>query len=117
MLQINKDITNTLLFTATESCVLANPYFLFKFTNRTTNDIIYYVATDTSLYNYRFNKATIQGSLFSVFGYYTYEIYEQLSSTNIDPTGLNLVESGFMVVVGDSFTPDEYDGQDNTFVV
>jgi hypothetical protein len=118
MLHITKGSNSTLYFTGTEQCVLSNPYFLFIFTNRTTLETVAYVGTDTSLFSYRYNEVVINGSLFNNedSGYWTYEIYEQVSSSNTNPSGLNKVEEGFMVLSGAAFTPDEYSSQDNTFI-
>jgi len=116
MLHITKDSNSTLLFTGTEQCVLSNPYFLFIFTNTSTNTNVAYVGTDISPYPLRYNKVIIDGSLFKEVGYWTYEIYEQLSDSNTDPNGLNKVEEGFMVLSGADFNPDEYSSQDNTFI-
>jgi len=118
MLHITKGSNSTLYFTGTEQCVLTNPYFLFIFTNTTTNETIAYVGTDTSLFSYRYNKVIINGALFNDedSGYWTYAIYEQASSSNIDPAGLNKVEEGFMVLSGTAYTPNEYNDQDNTFI-
>jgi hypothetical protein len=33
-----------------------------------------------------------------LIGQYTYEIYEQASSSNTNPTGLNMLESGIMML-------------------
>lgn len=118
MLHITKNINSTLIFTGTEQCVLSNPYFLFIFTNTTTNEVVSYVGTNVSSFTGRYDKVIIPGSLFNSYdeGFWTYSIYEQASSSNTDPTGLNKVEEGYMFLKLTAFTPEEYSGQSNTFV-
>lgn len=90
------------LVTLTELTTLTNPYYLFVFTNITTKEqltINVNSASDLSDYPERINVFSIDiVTLFqnSKAGQYSYEVYEQLSSTNINPAGLNLVECGKM---------------------
>jgi hypothetical protein len=41
-------------------------------------------------------------------GQYTYEVYEQASTTNLDITGLNKLETGIMWLTGSSVTYNQY---------
>lgn len=121
MINLTKGNTaNKIIFTGTEQCLLDNPYFLFIFVSRQTNDTVSFVKINSSLYSSRYDEATVNvDTYFSDYndGLWSYKIYEQLSSTNTDPAGLNLVEEGFMKLSpSTAFTPTEYDGQNPIFI-
>lgn len=92
------------LVTLNESTTLVNPYYLFVFTNVSTKVVYTQIVnsnSDTSDYPdriniYSFNTITLFAT--AQAGQYSYEVYEQESSTNIDPTDLNLVECGKMLL-------------------
>jgi hypothetical protein len=90
--------------TLNESTTLANPYYLFVFTNVATKveyKQIVNSTSDTSAYPDRinvYNYNTITLFATAQAGQYSYEVYEQLSSTNTNPSGLNLVECGKMLL-------------------
>lgn len=95
------------LVTLSESTTIVNPYYLFVFTNITTKDTIKTVvnsASDISEYPDRINIFSISISLFSSAkaGQWYYEVYEQDSAVNVDPTGLNMVECGKMLLLPSS---------------
>lgn len=95
------------LVTLNESKTLENPYYLFIFTNVTTKDKIKTIvnsASDTSAYPERINIFPISVSIFAnaKTGQWSYDVYEQESSTNLDPSGLNLVECGKMLLLPSS---------------
>lgn len=128
MLIINKNTTgNRLVFTGFEKGVLVNPYYLFKFTKDDTSTSFYVIGTDISTYQERFNECLIDetttpnpvnGEIELVTGVYRYNIYEQASSTNLDPTGLTEVEFGFLRVRDLSVVNNvEYNGSTLTDVV
>ena len=104
--------------TLTESTTLTNPYYLFVFTNVATK-VVYKVivnsTSDLSPYPERYNLYSIDVStLFATAqaGQYSYEVYEQASSTNTDITGLNLVECGKMKLLqSTSLTQQGYEPQ------
>ena len=90
--------------TLTESTTLTSPYYLFVFTNVSTK-VQYKInvnsTTDSSLFKTRinifsFNTITLFATAQS--GQYSYEVYEQESSSNLDPTYLNMVECGKMLL-------------------
>jgi hypothetical protein len=67
------------------------------------------------LYKDRYNEFSIVtntnfGS--SLNGQYVYQIYEQASTSNTNPTGLNLLETGIMELVGTPFEFTEYSTTD-----
>jgi hypothetical protein len=87
---------------------------LFVFTNRSANTEVKFVRlnnTDISQYKDRYNEFSIvTNTNFSTAlnGQYDYDIYEQTSTSNLNPAGLNLLESGIMELVGTPFNFTEY---------
>lgn len=114
MIHLTKGETNTIVLTLTEKQLLTNPNYLFVFTNRSSNEVISFVklnATDTSLYKDRFNEFSIVTNTYfntALNGQYTYEIYEQVSTLNINPSGLNKLETGIMWLLGTTMSYTEY---------
>lgn len=93
MLQFKQDDTSAILIlTLTELVSIADPYYLFVFTHVLTKDVVKFLKSSTddeSHYPSRYNQFTIDPSV--VFedqqpGEWHYKIYEQVSSTNTDPT-------------------------------
>ena len=121
MIKLEKNTTNTnIALTLTEKVTLSSPVFLFEFTNDMSLSTSYYfIAADTSTETQRYNLFTIieggndpqNGNItLGLEGFYKYNIYEQVTgSTNLDPTGLTLVESGKMRLGGatQTFTKNE----------
>ena len=99
----------------TEKQLLTSPNYLFVFENRSTNTEIKFVRlnnTDISAYKERYNEFTIVVNSFfntALNGQYTYTIYEQASTTNTNPTDLNLLESGIMELEGTTISFTEYE--------
>ena len=92
------------LVTLTESTTLTSPYYLFVFTNVSTK-VQYKInvnsTSDSSLFKTRinvfsFNTVTLFATAQS--GQYSYEVYEQSSSSNLNPSGLKMVECGKMLL-------------------
>lgn len=114
MIHLTKAQTNTIVLTLTEKQLLTNPNYLFVFTNRSSNCDIKFIklnASDTSLYKDRYNEFSIVTNTYfknQLEGQYTYEIYEQASSTNLDITGLNKLETGIMWLSGTTMTYNQY---------
>ena len=114
MIHLTKGETNTIVLTLTEKQLLTNPNYLFVFTNRSNNEVIKFVklnATDTSLYKDRYNEFSIVTNTYfnsALDGQYTYEIYEQVSTSNTNPSGLNKLETGIMWLVGSILTYNQY---------
>jgi hypothetical protein len=103
MINLVKGVTSTIVVTLTEKQLLTTPNYLFVFTGRTTNTQVKFVMNnnqDSSDYKDRYNKFTIPHTLFTTakIQQYTYNIYEQQSANNTNPTGLNLLETGIMVL-------------------
>jgi len=108
MLSIVKSSANTIVVTLAEKTTLTGTvYYLWKFVNDQDGSIDYCIATDLSLYTYRYNQFTItdqaspaplSGQVSLQTGFGKYYVYEQASSTSLDPTGKTLVEEGKYLV-------------------
>ena len=115
MIRLTKGQTQNIIFTLTEKQTLTSPNYLFIFENRSTNTEIKFVklnATDTSAYKDRFNQFSIVVNTYfntALNGQYTYTIYEQASTSNLNPTGLNLLESGIMELSGTTISYTKYE--------
>ena len=114
MIHLTKSETNTIVMTLTEKQLLTNPNYLFVFTNRSSNNIVKFVvlnASDVSLYKDRYNEFSIVTNTnfaSALEGQYTYEVYEQVSSSNLNITGLNKLETGIMWLSGSTLTYNQY---------
>ena len=103
MINLTKTATQNIYLTLTEKQLLTAPNYLFRFINRSSNLEVKFVllnATDTSLFKDRYNKFSIVTDTYfstSVNGMYVYEVYEQ-AGTGTNITGLNMVESGIMML-------------------
>lgn len=110
MIRLTIGNTQSIILTLTEKQLLTNPNYLFVYTNRSANTTISFVVlnnADVSLFKDRYNKFTVvtnDNFANALTGQYDYEIYEQASTTNLDPTGLNMLESGIMELVGTAFS-------------
>lgn len=102
---INRNSANTLTPTCYEKTTIVNPTYLWEFYNVASKTYVYCISTDISTTVERYNEFVItetgsttpvplNGEVSLVAGDYEYTIYEQTSTTNLDPTGLNIVEQG-----------------------
>lgn len=118
MLHLTKGNIEFVYITLTEKQILVNPNYLFIFKNRSTNDIINFVLVnqdDISIHKDRYNKFEIDVDYYfgnSYTGIYEYNIYEQTSTSNTNPQGLNLLENGIMVLKVQSSIFTEYQTTD-----
>lgn len=114
MIRLTRSFTQNIILTLTEKQLLTNPNYLFVFTNRSDNTLVKFVKlnnTDISAYKDRFNNFSITTNTYfnsSLNGQYDYQIYEQTSTSNLNPTGLNMLESGIMELVGTTMSYTEY---------
>jgi hypothetical protein len=114
MIRLTKGQTHLVILTLTEKQLLTNPNYLFVFTNRSANTEIKFVRlnnTDLSVYKDRYNEFSIVTNTNfanALNGQYDYQIYEQASTSNTNPAGLNMIESGIMELVGTAFEFTEY---------
>lgn len=105
MINLVQNTATSFDLTLTEKVTLSTPKFLFKFRNITEKVSYYTIIADTSSFTRRYNRFSftegtadaLNGKLIlGAGGQYEYFVYEQSSTTNLDPTGLTLVEKGFM---------------------
>lgn len=124
MIYLTKGQTSDVIVTLTEKQTLSAPNYLFYFINRSDNDTVAFVKlnnTDTSAYKDRFNKFSINASTYfnnTLAGEWTYYIYEQASTSNVNPDlATSLLETGILRL-DDSTTFEftEYE-TNNTFKV
>lgn len=114
MIRLTKGQTQSIILTLTEKQLLTNPNYLFVFTNRSSNTEVKFVRlnnTDISQYKDRYNEFSIVTNTnfaTALNGQYDYDVYEQTSTSNTNPAGLNMVESGIMELVGTPFNFTEY---------
>ena len=114
MIHLTKGETNTIVMTLTEKQLLTNPNYLFVFTNRSSNNVIKFVvlnASDVSLYKDRYNEFNIVTNTnfaSALEGQYTYEVYEQTSTSNTNITGLNKLETGIMWLSGSTLSYNQF---------
>ena len=109
---LQKSTNNTnIALTLYEKTTLSPVYYLFEFQNDQTKVKYYQIFTDVSVVG----SARERSNLFNIevinsgsgankiilgnTGLYHYTIYEQSSSSNLDPTGLTIVERGQMRLV------------------
>lgn len=104
MILINKGQANTVVLTLSERTTITNPTYLFELINDNTNATKYFIAQDSSINKERFNEFTItenqtedllNGQVSLAYGDYKYNVYEQSSTTNLDPT-----QAGWIVEIG-----------------
>lgn len=121
MIIINKNSVNTVITTLTEKVSISNPYFLFRFTSDYSREQVIFLASNVSAYTDRYDKFSItetsgttdlSNGVISLTptGEWTYEIFQQTSSSNLDInyTGA-LLETGKVRVVGVSDVVTKYD--------
>lgn len=106
MIKVTRGQSNSVVFTLTENTTLSSPYFLVVFNNLATNQLVYAICPDTSTQTTRYNLLTIiesntaiplSGQVKLVEGTYQYKVYEQSSSSNLNPLlSVSLVETGLL---------------------
>jgi hypothetical protein len=106
MLVLTKNSSNTIRVSLAELSTLSNPVYLIEFISDTSLISTTCIAPDTSSYPARYNEFTIteqtspDGLLAQILlepvGFFTYNIYEQTSATNLAPNapGTVLLETG-----------------------
>ena len=118
MLKVNKGANNEWIVTLKEKTTLTSPYYLVKVTSRTTKVTkTFILASDSSAYPDRFNSFTVTESSsevltsgtveFDTVGQWDYEIFEQLSASNLDPAKADnqlAIEKGVILVIGTEVT-------------
>jgi len=102
-------------------------YYLFKFQSDNTEAVEYCIATDSSSFPNRYNRFTITEQTspdnlnaqveLPTEGQWRYFVYANVSSSNLDPTGLLELESGIVKVTGTTTPTTTYSGGNSNYVV
>lgn len=128
MIVIVKGQNNPLTLTLNEKSTLDNPTYLFRFKNDVTGEIVRFITANTSEYTDRYDRFLItetDGSLnltsgvinLSPSGFWSYTIYEQTSTSNLDENlSTGIVETGKVKVIGDERTTAVFDNNPKTYV-
>lgn len=118
-------INSNIALTLTENVTIQDPVFLFEFINESSGKKHYVVSSDTSTYKERYNLFTIEEGVndqlngkvvLGALGGYRYNVYEQ-ATAQLDPTGLNKVESGKMKLIGLGDNTQRYEGNSSEYKV
>ena len=130
MLLVYKNRNSTIVVTLTEKATITTPVYLFSFTNDITKEETNFIAPDISAHTERYNEFIItetsgttnysSGTIELLpTGTWTYRIFEQTSSSNLDPRlcdNLTPLEIGIVKVIGTTESPTAYNGQDDTII-
>lgn len=125
---INKGQANNLVFTLFELTTISNPTYLLEVENKQTKSKAYCILTnELTLEITRYNEfvvteTTSPNPLLSQIslseGDHLYTVYEQASTTNLDPTGLTAVEQmELQVKYSSANTNTAYEGASTTNTV
>lgn len=128
MILINKNTTNKVILTLSEKTTLTNAKYLFEVTNDMSNAVKCFIAADISTNKLRYNEfdfienitEDLLNGTFSLelSGFYKYNVYEQASTTNLNPLlALNLIDKGKLNVVSQLSDYPVYTGNENNIVV
>ena len=118
MIRITRNTANDVVVTLTEKGTASN--YLFEFQSKATRAKVYTIDQDTSAHPERYNKFTLtevssgataaDGELTLPEGEYWYTVYANSNSTNVDPTGLAVLEKGMAV-------SKDTEAADNTYTI
>jgi hypothetical protein len=123
---IRKNSVNNNILTLSEKTTLNNVVYLFEIINDQTKNNIYFIAQDISGNKERFNEFNITDNVienhllgvvnFPLKGFSKYNIYEQISTTNLSPVGLNLIDKGKLKVIDISASNVVYNGNQTNYI-
>ena len=111
MIKLETNTTKLVILTLTEKVTLTNPKFLFEFINNESHVKYYCISANLSAYKERYDSFNLQltsspnnliGQLNLPVGEYDYNVYEQASTTNLNPSGLTKLENGKCIVFNSS---------------
>ena len=125
MINIERNSANEIALTLKERGTAT--YYLFKFQSDNTEAVEYCIATDSSSFPNRYNRFTITEQTspdnlnaqveMPTEGQWRYYVYANVSSSNLDPTGLVELESGIVKVTGTTTPVTSYSGGNSNYVV
>lgn len=128
MILITKGQNNYITVTLNEKRTLDSPSYLFKFTNDVTGSSVKFIAVNQSSYTDRYDRFLITETSGSVnltsgvieltpSGFWSYIIYEQTSTTNLDENlATGIVETGKVKVIGDHVEYAVFDNLPKTYI-
>ena len=131
MIKLDKETINRVIVTATENVTITAPvYFLFEFISDSTKFAKVFTAADISTNTCRYNEFLIEVTTgtedlltgvidLKTNGYYTYNIYQMASETNLDiALTSGVVETGKVYLKGDikPVTSSYNDNDNNTYI-
>lgn len=125
---INKNSTNNRILTLSEKTTLTNAVYLFEVINDQSGTVKCFIANDISANPVRYNEFNLienatENLLNGIFelelsGFYTYNIYEQTSTTNLNPLlATNLIETGKLEVPDNTAELTRYNGNQTQTIV
>lgn len=125
MLHFTKGQTEKVIVTLKEKATLSAPNYLFIFTSKVTKEQVKFVLlnnTDLSAYKDRFNEFSLIVNTYftnALPGEYNYTIYEQTSSSNLNPSlATGILETGQMALNNSTdFEFTTYNATTNTYKV
>lgn len=125
MLRIERGQSNHIYPTCKEKQTLTDPYYLIKFYSIERKDSKYCIVNDLSAYpdrNQHFiiietaNESSGTNKVLLPEGTYEYYIYEQTSSSNVDPdSATGEVDQGLCKVFSPSTDMKAYNGYQSTY--
>jgi hypothetical protein len=125
LINIERNSANEIALTLKERGTAT--YYLFKFQSDNTEAVEYCIATDSSAFPNRYNRFTITEQTspdnlnaqveMTTEGQWRYFVYANVSSSNLDPTGLVELESGIVKVTGTTTPVTSYSGGNSNYVV
>ena len=132
MILIRRAQNNIIVVTLKEAIkesVISSPYYLFAFQNDQSREVKYCISVDESLFKDRYSKFQITETETPIYtssqvdldinGFWSYQIYEQSSSTNLDPANSDNttpIEIGKVQVLGSEAVAVEYNYNYNNTV-
>ena len=124
MVVLTKNSSNTAFITLYDLVTLNSPKFLFEFENEQYHTKSYCIPTDIGTELSRgsefvitetTNPNALSGQVELLEGSYILKIYEQLSTTNLNPSGLNCVKTDICQVIDStSYVNTAYTGASTT---
>jgi hypothetical protein len=108
MILINKNASNTIVFTASEYATISSPFYVFELQNQLTKERTYFTSTNISTATTRYDMFSITetgstyvnltaGTINLAVGSYNYNIYENDVQT-LSITG-NVCERGVLRII------------------
>lgn len=128
MIRILKGQNNLIVVTLLEKTTLTIPTYLFKFTNDLTHQVVKFIATNQSDATYRYDRFLITETsgatnvssgviTLNPTGFWSYAIFEQTSTTNLnEDLTTGVVETGKVQVIGSETNIPKYNNNLKTYV-